>query len=742
MKNVLNLLVLLCLALPGFGQNVAKPKAIISSSLGSYTVTAPDVPKDYYGRGDNARAIFRDAVYKGEWRLVTDEGCIIPKGTIPPAQKPNCSTVVSCDYQIAVNSPSVGCSETVLLTTTASGTAATGLAYTWTGPGGQTIAGDILAVASSTNGAFQYVATVSKAGCTSKTAVATLTVTGCQTQTTVTPSTGVYAYRGDDFDYTPYADADQSNKFPVFENSNIYVSLALRNQLQGATQPGLGGGIYQIKNKQSANPDHVLVNVPNRYIGDDNGSPDRNRTPDFLGTGQGLGECVYESPKPYYATGETGVTTAPNITQPVGTDPGLGYNPFELGDDFNNTGRLLKFGKSTNGFYTAMGPMAYGQNRVYLGNEVLMEKWGEVSGKTLSLHYQTTFNRAAFSRAIDKAQEAPCLYVPGGRKFVWYDGPSPYTNGGLTEIIAPVNTGPGGNGLNKGLNGMRDGNVFPTENWIANIGENGYGIGLILYDNIMTSYGYAGDGGADMINPNSGGSWGYIGWNPQEVLDFNIRWRHRVKLVVGTVSEIRQEAYSNPYRPASTPRFKFNRAGREGWIFNAGDNENEKHTWDDGYTGNARAGWKVYFSGGGDYSASMTSPGGIWYTNQFNKLYIRYKYSGRETEMELKFQRNRQLPNNTDVVYNAAGKKYGAEEAVRYANGGADQDGQRVKFAVIGDGQWHTAVVDFAGLPKWTGIISRFVINPHYYVGGKTYQDGESMTIDWMNTENTDPFPN
>lgn len=558
----------------------------------------------------------------------------------------------------------------------------------------------------------------------------------------VSVSSGAYSYRGDTFDYTAYPDADQTDKFPVFENANIYVSLALRNQLQGATLPGLGGGIYQIKNKQSANPDHVLVNVPNRYIGDDNGSPDRNRTPDFLGTGQGLGECDYEGPKPFYATGETGVTTAPNITQPDNTDPGLGYNPYELGDDFNNTGRLLKFGKSsTNGFYTAMGPMAYGQNRVYLGNEVLMEKWGEPSGRTLMLHYQTTFNRPNFSRAIDKAQEAPCLYVPGSRKFIWYDDTSPYTNGGLTEIIAPVNTGPGGNGLNKGLNGMRGANVFPTENWIANIGENGYGIGLILYDNIMTSYGYAGDGGANMTNPSSGGSWGYIGWNPQEVLDYNIKWRHRVKVVVGTVAEIRQEAYNDSYRPSFTPKFKFNRAGREGWIFNAGDNENEIHTSDEGYTGSARAGWKVFFSGGGDYSASMSSPGSVWKTSLFNKLYIRYKYSGQETQMELKFQRNRQKPNNSDVTYNGSGQKYAQEEAVRYANGGADQDGQLVKFAVVGDNTWRTAVVDFSNLAKWTGIISRFVINPHYYVGGKTYASNEYMIIDWINSENTDPFP-
>ncbi len=529
---------------------------------------------------------------------------------------------------------------------------------------------------------------------------------------------GYYMYRGDTFPYQPLPATDsKADPFPVYETDKIKVTLALRNQLNDSGEPGMGGSVFQIYNK--AKPGKTLVYNALVWNGEDQGAP-RTGNPNRVFTGQGLSECLYQLPRPFYTLGERG--------QPA-HEPSLGYNPNEVGDDAMNSGRLITYGRDGNKFYTEMLPMLYGQVQAP-ANEVRMRKWGEVKDRALILNYESLFNRASNERAVTKGQEAPCLYVNNMRHFKFYSGSNPYSNDGITTFSAPVSSIGNGNSATS-TNGQRAGGQYVTEPWIGVFDDDGYGIALMLKDNIRSFIGYWGDGGGNAAQPTKSGSYGYIAHGMNEILDMNMRWRHRTEVIVGTVDEIRAYVYANAYRPAEKPSFKFNTAGREGWSYNSGDGD-DRHTWDEPYTGQARQGWKVYF--GASSNAQLTSPGVTWKASQFNKIYIRMAYTGAETQWSFRFRRNRQ---KGDGPLDYTGK-HGGEEGSRYPDGTSDRSEQVKLFPVVGDGQFRTYEIDLSQNPEWRNIINEVYLKPH--VPGKAgYQAGEYAIIDWIDASPSGP---
>lgn len=154
-------------------QNRSNPKVEITSVLGSYTVVT-NVPKNTYEPNVIGMAEMEAAVKKGQWTLTTDDGCVIPKGTIPPAIKPTC-----CNLSVSVNSPTVSCGVAATLTASASGTSANGVTYKWTGPNNYTASGASIAVTNSQNGLYSYTVTAKNSGNCSAIAQANVTVSGC-----------------------------------------------------------------------------------------------------------------------------------------------------------------------------------------------------------------------------------------------------------------------------------------------------------------------------------------------------------------------------------------------------------------------------------------------------------------------------------------------------------------------------------------------------------------------------------
>lgn len=870
MKKLLYLLLPLLPCFQALAQNKANPVVTISYGGVSYSVTT-NVPKNYYALTSTGKALMEDAVKRGVWNLVTEDGCVIPAGTKPPKVKPTCSnpgsgtsvvaynqtfaakdgagtgqtfqkpgstygfikegqitytlpnvpgsgtanlvieyqspatgthkagvivnggatTVVdlaatdgslqtvqtsvtlnkgdntikigpsqgylaqykitvtgnlvttttattgTCDLALSVNSPSVDCNTNATLTAIASGTAATGLSYSWTGPNGYTASGASIVVNLAQNGSFPYTVTASKTGC-SKSATGTVTVTGCTSNTA--GSAGTVAYRADTFDYPSWPVASTSNKYPVFENSNLKITLALDNQKSNSTTPGGGGAIWKLVNKNAPlinGKEHTLIYNANRYTGDDNSSVDRSGFPNRIFWGQGLSDCLYKLPRPLYMDVSNGAAGSAH-------DPFLGLNPNECGDDALNSGELQEYNVRSDGqaFHNKTRPPIYGQTGFYMPlSAIQFEKWVQLAGRALKINYQANFNQVgsaqfANERVISKQQEAPCLWVNGLRHFRWYDGDSPFTNGSVTSISAPNS---GGGNAKGGTNNLRPGGQFMSENWIAAVGDNGYGIGLVLKHNYQATYGYFGDGGFIPDNPHMGGSYGYIAQTPIEILDHVMSWRHEVEVVVGTVDEIRAYAYSLAFRPDFTPKFKWSRAGREGWYLNSGDGS-DKHTWDDGwYSGGvAKNGWQVQL--GASANAVIASPAVIWKASDTQNIYLKYKYSGNQTTWSMSFQRNAQKPNGAPDL--TGSNIFAAEDAVRYRNGEGNGANQTLTFTVIPDGQEHVATIPVSSLGTWQGVINRVSIRPHAFNDGRTYNSGETVTLYWMNNTNSDPFPN
>ncbi|HEY0109732.1 MAG TPA: hypothetical protein VGB67_08905 [Fibrella sp.] len=539
------------------------------------------------------------------------------------------------------------------------------------------------------------------------------------------PSTsGSASYRADTFNYQELGETSRSDNYPSFETDKIKVTLALLNQDRDSQQPGLGGGIFQIYNK--VRPGHTLVYNALVWNGEDNGAP-RVGNPNRIFTGQGISECSYADPIPYNVTGERG--------EPA-HDPTLGYNPNEIGDDVSSSGRLVKYARLDNRFYVQTLPMLYGQRQAP-ANEVIMRKWGQVVDRALILNYETIFSRNTNVQVVTKKQEAPCLYVNGLRHFKTYFGDSPYTNGPITTISAPLssygNQLPGPNTPGN-RNGQRSGGNYPSEPWAGVFGDDGYGIALVYKDNSCFHYGYFGDGGANLAQPNKGGSYAFLSVGMAEMLDHNIRWRHRTEVVVGTVEEIRAYVYANAYRPQTKPNFRFNAAGREGWSVNSGrwDSEapaSEHHTWDEHYTGNPRNGWKVYF--GPSNNAEMVSPGGQYVASQVTKIYVRMAFTGETQNWALRWVRCGQKKDgalNTDPNQN----NYYMEENTRFPNGSADNSNQVVYTSVNGDGQFRVYEFNVASKSGWQGIIATISLRPHATDNKFVYNTGESAIIDWV----------
>ncbi len=546
--------------------------------------------------------------------------------------------------------------------------------------------------------------------------------------TAPTPLTGAYQYRGDDFNYVELAETSRDDAFPVFESDQMKVTLALPDQHYNSTSPGMGGSVFSIRAKNKLGKE--LVYNARVWAGEDGGAP-RTGPYQKIFTGQGLSDCLYQPPIPYSEPGERNL--GPH-------DASLGYNPNEVGDDTFETGRLQRYGRDGNKFFTAMTPMLYGQQQAP-AVDCLFKKWGRVEGRALILNYEANFNRSANYQPVTRGQESPCLYVNNMRIVKWYQGGNPYTNDGITTL--PMTISNGGNGLSQfSLNGHRQGGVYPTEPWIFICGDDGYGIGLLLKDNIRSYFGFFGDGGGNDDAPNKGGSYGYIAHAMNEILDMKMRWRHRTEVIVGTVEEVRAYVYANAYRPFTKPSFKFNAAGREGWALNSGDgwatgNVNEQHTWDEVYTGNARNGWKVFF--GNSRNAEMASPGVNWKTSEFNKIYVRAAFTGQDQPWQLNFVKNGQKPDGA-LDTNQSSNKYWMEENTRYPNGTADKNENKVYTQFIGDGQFRVYEFNVGSASGWAGgVVNLIKLRPHATNDKYNYNQGEFAVIDWIDTNPNGP---
>jgi len=214
------------------------------------------------------------------------------------------------------------------------------------------------------------------------------------------------------------------------------------------------------------------------------------------------------------------------------------WNPIQVGDAFRNRAKILDFQKTGNTLYVKCTPMLWDMNNMPAEAEI--EQWTTLSGNLLTVRNRLTCHRTddIYKEGMLDDQELPAVYPISALKNLYsYFGNLPFTGASLTNP-ATVN-------LSSGFWG-RYINDTVTENWMAYVDDNKWGIGV--YNPVCTNFlaGMSGQAGGEATS----GSTSYIAPVKKEILNKNSVYEYEYYLIVGTVDEIRSKIYelhaSNP----------------------------------------------------------------------------------------------------------------------------------------------------------------------------------------------------
>ncbi len=359
--------------------------------------------------------------------------------------------------------------------------------------------------------------------------------------------------------------------------------------------------------------------------------------------GRQLQTSLYSGPVPYEVNGK----------KPHPSWPGLGWNPVQTGDVHNNPAQVVTHRKdSTNRLYVKTVPLIWP-----LLNEPAdcqMEHWLELKGNVVHVRSRTQLTRRDTAQYQARTQEAPCVYLNGTHyRMVAYTGDKPFTNDALFEFNTahPIT------------------DRYTTENWAALVNKAGRGIGIYRRNEfrfISAFFGATGIGGE------RDGDTGYLTAAPFNVMDHNTVYEFEYDIVVGSVEQIRQFAYTQQ-RPATGPNFQFV-TDRQGWH----------------YANTRDAGWPIRNElsvqwGRSDITLdnfAVKSPKVFWRAADVKRLQFEAAFTTPATTARLNW------------------RKPGDVEFKTLTNPGFD-------FLIVGDGQFRTYTVDMTKVPGWEGIITQ-----------------------------------
>ncbi len=207
------------------------------------------------------------------------------------------------------------------------------------------------------------------------------------------------------------------------------------------------------------------------------------------------------------------------------------WNPIQVGDSHRNRAKILDFQKNGNTLYVKCIPMLWDMNNMYAEAEI--EQWTTLSGNVLTVKNKLTCHRTdnIYEEGILNDQELPAVYpVSALDNLFSYFGNVPFTNAALSNPVTEH--------LENGFWGRYLNNIV-TENWMAYVDDNKWGIGV--YNPICTNFlaGMAGQPGGEATS----GSTSYIAPVKKEILNKNSVYEYEYYLIVGTLDEIRSKIY-------------------------------------------------------------------------------------------------------------------------------------------------------------------------------------------------------
>ncbi len=357
---------------------------------------------------------------------------------------------------------------------------------------------------------------------------------------------------------------------------------------------------------------------------------------------------------------------------------GIGWNPIQAGDFYNNVSRILAYEKRDNLIYVKTLPKFWPLNN-YDG-EAVIEHWIRLSGNVVKVHARVTLSRADKKQYDARDQEFPCLYLNSSFKRSWrYTGSEPFTNADKQLKIAPFDMV----------------NVRATEPWVALTRDDNFGVGLYSPKNFFFREAFFGN---EFSDNEAGSNASYIAATPFAVLDHNSVSDFDYELIVGHINDIRSYVYAQP-RPDTGPNYRFTDS-RLNWHM--------VETNDTGLPINKYI--QINLNGVG--SQQLKSPAVSWRGKDNPKVYVRAAFALKGGQDSYRFH----WQNLEDPDFQGSGN--------------------RIKdFKIINDGQFHTYEIDLAGTTWLSSHIRQVMFRPAWEgpaVSG-------TFKLEWFSTDPNGP---
>ena len=232
---------------------------------------------------------------------------------------------------------------------------------------------------------------------------------------------------------------------------------------------------------------------------------------------------------------------------------GLGWNPIQTGDCYNNPSEVIEHRNDGKQLYIKCIPMQWPLNNV--PGDCVFETWTRLEGPVIHMRYRCTNQRSDKTAYRPCPQELPAVYtISKLSRLMSYTGDKPFTQDTLTHVT---------NDWKKPWPWTR---FVATERWAALVDNDGWGLGVFKDDGGEFHGGGYGDERSD--DPKHG-STAYIAPIHMENFDHNIVYEHHTDFVVGKLADIRKRF--NDLATKTPPAWRFVRDRQHWTMRNATD---------------------------------------------------------------------------------------------------------------------------------------------------------------------------
>lgn len=339
--------------------------------------------------------------------------------------------------------------------------------------------------------------------------------------------------------------------------------------------------------------------------------------------------------------------------QPNRAWAGLGWNPIQTGDCYNNPSEVVGHQNDGKQIYIKCIPKQWPLDDV--PGDCLFETWTRLEGSVIHMRYRCTNQRSDKMAYRPCPQELPAVYtISKLSRLMTYAGDKPFTQDTLTQVT---------NDWRKPWPWTR---FVATERWAALVDSSGWGLGVFKDDGGEFHGGIHGDARSD--DPKDG-STAYVAPIHVESFDHNIVYEHRTAFVVGSLAEIRKRC--NAMATRTPPAWRFV-TDRQHWTL--------RNATDGGFPLNGE--WRIKFGTGKPHLASSIQ---CWRAESAPSMELAVAYQGQPATARIFWKRldddNFDMRKSLTVELNP-------------------------------DGKVHTYSLDLASSPEYRGLIVGVAIEP------------------------------